>query len=91
MTWAKPTKYIMSGTSSLSQAGALRCSFILYTGEGECSKYDEDGLGYYVQIHILAGIGNKPGGGGDIRILDLWFRTELIDKPSAEMIPILVS
>ena len=48
-------------------------------------------LGYYVQIHILGGIGNKPGGGGDIRILDLWFRTESIDDPPSDTTqPLLV-
>jgi hypothetical protein len=59
-------------------------------GDGKYSKYDENGLGYYVQVHILAGIGNKSGG-GDIWIEDLWFRTESIDDPpSATTIPLLV-
>jgi hypothetical protein len=31
-------------------------------GEGDLSKYDEDGFGYYVEVHILAGIANKPSG-----------------------------
>src|SRR5260221_5083408 len=48
-------------------------------GEGELSKYEENGLGYFVEIHILAGVGNKPSGGGDISIENMWFRTALID------------
>ena len=48
-------------------------------------------LGYYVQVHVLAGIGNRPGGGGDIWIDDLWFRIESIDDPPSEAtIPLLV-
>jgi hypothetical protein len=49
-----------------------------------------DSLGYYVEVHILAGITNKPGGGGDIQISDLWFRIEDIDEPSEDSIPLLV-
>jgi hypothetical protein len=43
-------------------------------GKGDVSKYDEDGFGYYIEVHILAGIGNKPSGGGNISIEDMWFR-----------------
>jgi hypothetical protein len=54
-------------------------------GEGGCSKYKED---YYVEVHILAGVGNQPGGGGDIWIEDLWFRIESVDED--DTIPLLV-
>jgi hypothetical protein len=59
-------------------------------GEGEYSKYDEGGSGYYVEVPILAGIGNKPGGGGDIWVQDLWFRIDSIDDPEDHGIPLLV-
>ena len=59
-------------------------------GEGELSKYEENGLGYFVEVHILAGIGNKPSGGGDISIENMWFRTALIDGPEDNAIPLLV-
>ena len=65
---------------------------ILYPlyGEGEYSKYDEGGDGYYVEVHILAGIGNKPGGGGDIWVQNLWFRIYSLDDPEDSGIPLLV-
>lgn len=66
---------------------------ILYPlyGEGKDSQYDKDGLGYYVEVHIVAGIGNRPGGGGDIWIEALWFRIESIDDPPSDTtIPLLV-
>jgi hypothetical protein len=48
--------------------------------------------GYYVEVHILAGIGNKPGGGGNIWVEDLWARMENIDEPESDtLIPLLVS
>ena len=50
-------------------------------GEGDPSKYDEDGFGYYIEVNILAGIGNKPSGGGDISIEEMWFRVDSIDDP----------
>jgi hypothetical protein len=68
-------------------------------GGGDGPLFDEDGnllfeggsLGYYVEVHILAGIGNKPGGGGDIWVKDLWFRIENIDEPPSDtLIPLLV-
>jgi len=59
-------------------------------GEGEYSKYDEGGSGYYVEVDILAGIGNKPGGGADIWVQDLWFRIGSIDDPPEDLIPLLV-
>jgi hypothetical protein len=60
-------------------------------GEGEASKYGEGGLGYFVEVHILAGIGNKPGAaGGDISIQDLWWRIESIDDPQDNAIPLIV-
>jgi hypothetical protein len=49
-------------------------TYYLY-GKGELSKYDEDSLGYYVEVHILAGIDNKPGSGGEISVVDTWMRT----------------
>jgi hypothetical protein len=59
-------------------------------GEGEYSKYDEGGDGYYVEVHILAGIGNKPGGGGAISIENMWFRIYSLDDPEDRGIPLLV-
>ena len=59
-------------------------------GEGEYSKYDEGGDGYYVEVHILAGIGNKPGGGGDISIENMWFHIYSLDDPEDSGIPLLV-
>jgi hypothetical protein len=56
----------------------------------EESKYDEDGFGYYIEVHILAGIGNKPSGGGDISIEEIWFRIDSIDDPEENAIPMLV-
>jgi hypothetical protein len=51
----------------------------------------EDGFGYYVEVHILAGIGNNPGGGGDIKVEDLWSRIVSIDDdPPEDSIPLLV-
>jgi hypothetical protein len=54
------------------------------------SKYNEDGFGYYVEVHILARIGNKPSGGGDISIEKMWFRIYSIDDPEDNAIPLLV-
>jgi hypothetical protein len=60
-------------------------------GDGEASKYDEDGLGYFVEVDILASIANKPGAaGGDISIQDLWWRIESIDDPQDNAIPLIV-
>jgi hypothetical protein len=59
-------------------------------GESDLSKYDEDGSGYYIEVHILAGIGNKPSGGGDISIEQMWFRIDSIDDPEEHAIPMLV-
>jgi hypothetical protein len=46
-------------------AGGRCTAPVLYPlyGEGKDSQYDRGGLGYYVPVHILAGIGNKSGGG----------------------------
>jgi hypothetical protein len=63
--------------------------YTLY-GEGEDSKYDEGGFGHCVEVHILAGVGNKPGGGGDIWVQDLWSRIDSIDDPLENWIPLLV-
>jgi len=52
--------------------------------------HDEDRLGYYVEVHILAGIGNKPSGGGDISIEEMWFRIDSINDPEENGIPMLV-
>jgi hypothetical protein len=60
-------------------------------GEGEWSKYDEGGFGYVVEVHILAGIDNKPSGGGDISIENIWFRNDSIDDQEENPIPLLVS
>jgi hypothetical protein len=73
---------------------AERCTapltYTLY-GEGEALKYDEGSLGYFVEIHILAGIANKAGaGGGDISIQDIWWRIESIDDPQDDGIPLIV-
>ena len=51
-------------------------TYYLY-GEGELSRC----FGYYVEVHILARIGNKPSGGGDISIENIWFRIDSIDDP----------
>jgi hypothetical protein len=65
-------------------------TYTLY-GEGEWSKYDEGGFGYVVEVHILAGIDNKPSGGGDISIENIWFRIDSIDDQEENPIPLLVS
>jgi hypothetical protein len=70
-----------------------RCTALLtypLYGEGDMSKYDEDGLGYYIEVHILAEIGNKPSGGGNISIEDMWFRIDSIDDSEESAIPMLV-
>jgi hypothetical protein len=64
-------------------------TYFLY-GDGELSKYDEGGWGYFVEVHILAGIGNKPGGRGDISIKNMWFRIYSLDDPEDSGIPLLV-
>jgi hypothetical protein len=62
-------------------------TYPLYGGGDEDNTSD----GYYAEIDILASIGNRPGGGGDIRIQDLWFRIESIDDlPSETSDPLLV-
>jgi hypothetical protein len=52
---------------------------IIYPLYGGHDSPRDKGFGYYVQVHVLASIGNLPGGGGDITIEDLWSRIELID------------
>jgi hypothetical protein len=64
-------------------------TYSLY-GEGEVSKYGEDSLAYFVEVHILAGVGNKPSGGGDISIEGMWFRIDPLDDSEDRAIPILV-
>jgi hypothetical protein len=60
-------------------------------GEGKASKYDEDGVGYVVEVHILAEIANKPGAvGGAMSIEDIWWRIESIDDPQGNEIPLIV-
>jgi hypothetical protein len=60
-------------------------------GDGEASKYDEGGLGYFVEVHILASFGNKSeAGGGDISVQDMWWRIESIDDPKDAAIPLIV-
>jgi hypothetical protein len=59
-------------------------------GEDDLWKDDEDDLGYYVEVHILARIGNKPSGGGDISIEVMWFRVDSINDPEENAIPMLV-
>jgi hypothetical protein len=54
------------------------------------SRYNEDDLGYYVEVHILARIGNKPSGGGDISIENMWFRIDSLNDPEDSFIPMLV-
>jgi hypothetical protein len=54
--------------------------YYLY-GDGELSKYDEGGSGSFAEVHILAGIGNKPGGGGEISSENMWFRICSLDDP----------
>ncbi len=70
-------------------AGGRCTAPILYPFYGH-SKNDQDGLGYYVEVHILAGIGNRSGGGGVIWMEDLWFRCDSIDDPPSDAIPLLV-
>jgi hypothetical protein len=64
-------------------------TYFLY-GDGELSKHDEDRLGYVVEVHILAGIDNKPPEGGDISIQNVWFRIDSIDDPQDDAIPLVV-
>jgi hypothetical protein len=64
--------------------------YYLY-GEGELTKYDENGFGYFVEVYILAGIVNRPSGGGDISIENMWFRIDSLDDPEENAIPLLVS
>jgi hypothetical protein len=52
--------------------------------------HDENCFGYYVEVHILAGIVNKPSGDGDISIEDMWVRIDSIDDPEENAIPTLV-
>jgi hypothetical protein len=59
-------------------------------GDGEASKHDEGGDGYYLEIHLLAGITNKPSGGADISIEDACMRTQLIDDPADDSIPVIL-
>jgi hypothetical protein len=59
-------------------------------GEDDLWKDGEDDLGYYVEVHILARIGNKPSGGGDISIEEMWFRIDSINDPEEDAIPMLV-
>ena len=58
--------------------------------EDNLLKDDEDDFGYYIEVHILAGIGNKPSGGGDISIEEMWFRIDSINDPEENAIPMLV-
>lgn len=48
-------------------------TYYLY-GEGELSTC----FGYYVEVHILARIGNKPSRGDDISIENMWFSDRLV-------------
>ena len=64
-------------------------TYYLY-GEGELSKYDEGGSDFFAEVHILGGIGNKPGGGGEISIENIWFRIYSLDDPEDNAIPLLV-
>ena len=57
---------------------------------GDLSKHDEDGFGYCIEVHILAGIDNMPSGGGDISIEEMWFRIDSINDPEENAIPMLV-
>jgi hypothetical protein len=59
-------------------------------GEHDLWKDDENDLGYYVEVHILVRIGNKPSGGGDISIEEMWFRIDSINDPEENAIPMLV-
>jgi hypothetical protein len=59
-------------------------TYYLY-GDGE----RESDLGYYVEVHILAGIDNKPDGGGEISVVDTWMRTVFIDDPEDDSILVL--
>jgi hypothetical protein len=61
-------------------------------GGGDCGPEINffGSLGYYVEVHLLATIGNKPEGGGAIWVQDLWFRIESIDDPQDDTIPLLV-
>jgi hypothetical protein len=88
----------LRGPEPLPEVGPVefnrgRCTvpltYYLY-GDSELSKYDERSLGYYVEVHILAAIGNKPSGGGDISIQNMWFRIDSIDDPQDDGIPLLV-
>ena len=88
----------LRGTYKAHEVGPVefnggRCTapltYYLY-GDGELSKYDEGGSGYFAEVHILAGIGNKPGGGGDISIEAMWFRIYSLDDPEDNGIPLLV-
>jgi hypothetical protein len=68
----------------------VQLTYPLY-GRGELSKYNEGHPGgYYVEVHILARIGNKPSGGGDISIENMWYRIESRDDPEDDGILRLV-
>jgi hypothetical protein len=43
-----------------------------------------------VEVHILAGIGNKPSGAGDSSIEKMWFRIDQLDDTEDSAIPMLV-
>jgi hypothetical protein len=60
-------------------------TYYLY-GDGE----RESDFGYYVEVHILAGIGNKAAGGGEISVGGTWMRTQFIDDPEENPDPILI-
>jgi hypothetical protein len=64
-------------------------TYSLY-GEGEVPKFGEASLGYFVEVNILAGVGNNPSGGGAISIEGMWFRIDSLDDPEHSFIPILV-
>jgi hypothetical protein len=42
------------------------------------------------RLLFVQSIGNKPSGGGDISIEEMWFRMDSIDDPEENAIPMLV-
>ena len=49
-----------------------------------------DNMGYFVEVHVLARVDNKPDGGGEISVEEVWMRTQFIDDPEEDPDPVLL-
>jgi hypothetical protein len=49
-----------------------------------------DSTGYFVEVHVLARVDNKPDGGGEISVEEVWMRTQFIDDPEEDPDPVLL-